>query len=73
MKKLSKSIAPQQTAESFVFPGTSNNREKQIALAEFLDFRKKLSEKQTGKVKATSLLLQLKFLREDDTSPGNEK
>ncbi|HEX5554269.1 MAG TPA: hypothetical protein VFX43_13570 [Chitinophagaceae bacterium] len=64
-KEIERKYTPQEIAESIVFPGTKNTKEREAVLSEFRDFRKGISDKQSEKSKTISLLLQLKFLIED--------
>lgn len=64
-KEIEKKYTPEEIAESIVFPGTKNTKEREAVLSEFRDFRKGISDKQSEKSKTISLLLQLKFLIED--------
>ncbi len=64
-KEIEKKYTPEEIAESIVFPGTKNTKEREAILSEFRDFRKNISDKRTEKSKTISLLLQLKFLIED--------
>jgi len=64
-KEIEKKYTPEEIAESIVFPGTKNTKEREAVLSEFRDFRKRISDKQSEKSKTISLLLQLKFLIED--------
>ena len=64
-KEIEKKYPPEEIAESIIFPGTKDKKEREAVLSEFRDFRKSISHKQTEKNKTISLLLQLKFLIED--------
>lgn len=64
-KEIEKKYTPEEIAESIVFPGTKDTKEREAVLSEFRDFRKSMSDKQSEKSKTISLLLQLKFLIED--------
>lgn len=64
-KEIEKKYTPEEIAESIVFPGTKNIKEREAILSEFRDLRKKITDKQSEKSKTISLLLQLKFLIED--------
>lgn len=64
-KEIERKYTPQEIAESIVFPGTKNTKEREAVLSEFRDFRKGISDKQSEKSKTISLLLQLRFLIED--------
>ena len=64
-KEIEKKYAPEDIAESLVFPGTKDPKEREAQLTEFRKYRKKLSDKQSEKSKLISQLLQLKFLIED--------
>ena len=64
-KEIEKKYTPEEIAESIVFPGTKDTKEREAILSEFRDFRKSISDKQSEKSKTISLLLQLKFLIED--------
>lgn len=64
-KEIERKYTPQEIAESIVFTGTKNTKEREAVLSEFRDFRKGISDKQSEKSKTISLLLQLKFLIED--------
>jgi plasmid maintenance system antidote protein VapI len=65
LKNIEKEYTPEEIAESFVFPGPKNPKEREALLAEFRIYRKKVSDKQSEKTKLISQLLQLKFLIED--------
>lgn len=64
-KEIEKKYTPEEIAESIVFPGTKDTKEREVILSEFRGFRKSISDKQSEKSKTISLLLQLKFLIED--------
>ena len=64
-KEIEKKYTGEEIAESLVFPGTKDLKEREAILSEFRNFRKNISDKQTEKNKRISLLLQLKFLIED--------
>jgi plasmid maintenance system antidote protein VapI len=64
-KEIEKEFTPEEIAESIVFPGTKNQKERESVLAEFRKLRKKISNKQSKESKTISQLLQLKFLIED--------
>jgi len=65
LKKLEEKFTPEEIAESIVFPGTKNEKERESILSEFRNFRKKISSEQSEESKIVSKLLQLKFLIED--------
>lgn len=65
LKEIERQYTPEEMAESLVFPGPKDPKEREAMLAEFRKHRKKISEKQTEKSKLISHLLQLKFLIED--------
>jgi plasmid maintenance system antidote protein VapI len=73
-KEIEKKYTPEEIAESIVFPGIKDTKEREAVLSEFRDFRKSKSDKQSEKSKTISLLLQLKFLIEDylDTNSFNK-
>jgi plasmid maintenance system antidote protein VapI len=64
-KEIEKQYSPEEIAESLVFPGTKDPKERESLLEEFRKYRKKISDKQSDKSKLISQLLQLKFLIED--------
>lgn len=64
-KELEKEYTPKEMAESLVFPDTRNTEERDNALVELRQFRKKVADNQTEKNRVISKLLQLKFLMED--------
>lgn len=64
-KEIEKKHTAKEIAESIVFPGTKDEKERAAMLSEFQEFRKSQSKKQSGENKTISLLLQLKFLIED--------
>jgi plasmid maintenance system antidote protein VapI len=64
-KEIEKKYTPEEIAESIVFPGTKDTKEREAILSEFRDFRKSISDKQSEKNKTIARLLQLKFLIED--------
>jgi plasmid maintenance system antidote protein VapI len=64
-KEIEKQYSPEEIAESLVFPGTKDPKEREARLEEFRKYRKKISDKQSEKSKLISQLLQLKFLIED--------
>ena len=65
LKKLEEKFTPEEIAESIVFPGTKNEKEREAILSEFRNFRKKISDNQNKESKTISQMLQLKFLMED--------
>ncbi|MHA4811485.1 hypothetical protein ACX0G9_25520 [Flavitalea flava] len=65
LKNIEKEYTPEEIAESFVFPGPKAPKEREALLETFRQHRKKVSDKQSGKTKLISQLLQLKFLIED--------
>lgn len=65
LKNIEKAYSPKEIAESLVFPGTDNPKEKEAVLGEFRDFRRGLVDAQSPESKTISRLLQLKFLMED--------
>jgi plasmid maintenance system antidote protein VapI len=73
-KEVEKKYTPEEIAESIIFPGTKDKKERDAILSAFRDYRKKISKRQTEESKVISLLLQLKFLIEDylDTSAFNK-
>jgi plasmid maintenance system antidote protein VapI len=75
LKNIEEQYTPQEIAESFIFPGTKNKKEREAMLSEFRTFRKKISTEQSEESKVISKLLQLKFLIEDyittNSSNGN--
>jgi plasmid maintenance system antidote protein VapI len=64
-KEIEKQYSPEEIAESLVFPGTKDPKEREALLEKFRKYRKKISDKQSEKSKLISQLLQLKFLIED--------
>ena len=65
LKKIEQDYTPEEISESFVFPGFKAPKEREAMLDAFRKYRKKVSDKQSGKAKLISQLLQLKFLIED--------
>jgi plasmid maintenance system antidote protein VapI len=64
-KDIEKEHTPEEIAESLVFPGTKDPKEREAEMVEFRKFRKKIANKQSEKNKLISQLLQLKFLIDD--------
>jgi hypothetical protein len=64
-KEVEKKYTPEEIAESIIFPGTKDKKEREAILAEFRNYRKKISKRQTEESKTISLLLQQRFLMED--------
>lgn len=60
-----KKNTPKEIAESLVFPGHTNRKEREKQLDDFRALRKHLSNKQTPESQRKSQLLQLKFTIED--------
>ena len=50
-KEIEQKYTPQEVAESIVFPGTKNRKERETILSGFRDFRKKIADKQTEESK----------------------
>lgn len=65
LKKIEAAYTPEEIAESFVFPGSKNSKERAALLEAFRQYRRKVSNKHSEKTKLISQLLQLKFLIED--------
>ena len=65
LKDIEKEYTPAEIAESFVFPGPKDPKDRQAIVEAFRQHRKKVSDKQSAKTKLISQLLQLKFLIED--------
>jgi plasmid maintenance system antidote protein VapI len=65
LKDIEKEYTPEEIAESFVFPGPKDPRQREALLDEFRKHREKVSDKHSEKTKLISQLLQLKFLIED--------
>lgn len=65
LKDIDKEYTSEEIAESFVFPGPKDPKERELLLDEFRKHRKKVSDRQSEKTKLISQLLQLKFLIED--------
>lgn len=65
LKDIDKEYTSEEIAESFVFPGPKDPKERKSLLDEFRKHRKKVSDRQSEKTKLISQLLQLKFLIED--------
>ena len=65
LKNIEKEYTPEEIAESFVFPGPKNPKEREALLAAFRKHRKKISDQESERTKLISQLLQLKFLMED--------
>ena len=49
-KEIEKKYTPKEIAESFVFPGTTKEKEKQEKIEAFQQYRKKFESKQTEKI-----------------------
>lgn len=64
-RDIEKKYTTEEIAESIVFPGGKNEREREDALSGFRKFRKQIAGKQSEEAKLISRLLQLKFLMED--------
>ncbi|MDE3214558.1 MAG: hypothetical protein KGM98_15115 [Bacteroidota bacterium] len=66
--------SPEEIAESLIFSGPKNKKERETILSEFCDFRKKKVKGQTQKSQTISQLLQLRFLMEAylDTTSSNK-
>jgi plasmid maintenance system antidote protein VapI len=64
-KELEKQYSPSELAESFVFPGATNEKQREGQLQAFREFRKGAAAKLTEKDKLILVLLQLKFQMED--------
>jgi plasmid maintenance system antidote protein VapI len=64
-KEIEREYSPEEITESIVFPGTKEPKGREAELSEFRKFRKKIADKQSGKSKLISQLLQLRFLIED--------
>ncbi|OQP57066.1 hypothetical protein A3860_10895 [Niastella vici] len=65
LKKIEATYTPAEIAQSFVFPGSKNSREREALLEAFREHRRKVSSKHSEKTKLISQLLQLKFKIED--------
>jgi plasmid maintenance system antidote protein VapI len=65
LKNIEKEYTPEEIAESFVFPGPKDPKERESLMEAFRQHRKKVSDKQSERTKLISQLLQLKFLIED--------
>jgi plasmid maintenance system antidote protein VapI len=65
LKNIEKEYTPEEIAESFVFPGPKDPKEREALLEAFRQHRKKVSDKQSERTKLIAKLLQLKFLIED--------
>ncbi len=64
-KDLAQKYSPKEIAESFVFPGSKNEKQRQSQLEGFREYRQKIDESLTQKDRLIILLLQLKFQIED--------
>jgi hypothetical protein len=64
-KGISEKYSPEEIAESFVFPGSTNKTHMQAQLEGFRAFRRNEVSKLTDKDKLINLLLQLRFQIED--------
>lgn len=64
-KDLEKKYTPEEIAESFVFPGPKDKKQREANLEAFREYRKKKAKEQTEEQRVISLLLQLKYLIED--------
>lgn len=70
-KEIEKKYTPEEIAESLVFSGIKNKKEREAILSEFRDYRKTISDKQNEESKIISRLLQLKFLVDDYLSASS--
>lgn len=69
-KELEKEYKPADIAESFVFPGIQDEKERNEVLSAFRKFRKEITVSRDEETRYKNQLLQLKFLMEDYlTSP----
>lgn len=50
-KEIEKKYTPEEIAESIVFPGTKNTKEREAILSEFREFRKSMLDKKSAKAK----------------------
>jgi hypothetical protein len=64
-KEVAKKYTAKEIAESLVFAATTDKNKRASELSELRSVRKKITENQTSGDKASSRLLQLKFLIED--------
>jgi len=64
-KALSQKYNAKEIAESFVFPGSKNEEQRQSQLASFQEYRQKIDHSLTQEDRLRILLLQLKFHMED--------
>ena len=64
-KDLAQKYSPKEIAESFVFPGSKNEKQRQSQLEGFREYRQKIDESLTQKERLEIRLLQLKFQAED--------
>ena len=63
---LLKQYTPAEIAESLVFPGPTDKKQREVMLSSFRVWRREKKEEQTEESKALSLLLQLKYQAEDN-------
>lgn len=64
-KELTQKYSPQEIAESFVFPGRKNEKNRNTQIEAFREYRRKADSELTGRDRLIILLLQLKFEIED--------
>jgi plasmid maintenance system antidote protein VapI len=64
-KELARKYTPAEIAESFVFPGESDKKQREESLESFQKFRRETESRRSPKDKLISQLLQLRFLMED--------
>jgi plasmid maintenance system antidote protein VapI len=64
-KDLSQKYDEKEIAESFVFPGSKNEKQRQSQLEAFREYRQKIDNSSTQEDRLRILLLQLKFQIED--------
>ncbi|HEY1202050.1 MAG TPA: hypothetical protein VGE79_13755 [Niastella sp.] len=63
---LLKQYTPAEIAESFVFPGPTDKKQREVMLSAFREWRKKKSDEQTEERRVISRSLQLKYVGEDN-------
>lgn len=64
-KDLSQKYSAKEIAESFIFPGSKNEKQRQSQIEAFRSYRQKIDDSLTQKDRLIILLLQLKFQIED--------
>lgn len=66
LNDIEKEYTPEEIAESFVFPGPKDPKERAELLEAFCQYRKKVSEGQPRRTKLDAQILQQKYQEEDN-------